>query len=223
MLRKVREHGHGSFIILPDLPTSGLPGLCFKKSRGLLSRVAESNELERLIFESTRLFASTEGENIAECSCSVKNVDTVTVSEDLVDNLEGFVMAMDEISNGGFLRGEESELGSDWVELEWLKAKGYYSMEAFVANRLEVALRLAFLNCNSGRKRGVKLKEKASAAGIAANVFWRKKGCVDWWKSLDAVMRRKILTAAFGKSAKSLVFLWGTFFICSYFLIRYWS
>lgn len=128
----------------------------------------------------------------------------MTVSEELVENLERFVGAMDGISNGGFLRGDESELVSDWVELEWLKAKGYYSLEAFVANRLEVALRLAWLNCNSGRRRGVKLKEKASVAGVVANVYWRKKGCVDWWANLDATTRRKVLTVALGKSAKAL-------------------
>ena len=123
-----------------------------------------------------------------------------------MEDLEKFVETMDEVSNGGFLRGEESELGSDWVELEWLKAKGYYTMEAFVVNRLEVALRLAWLNCNNGRKRGVKLTEKASvAAGVAANVYWRKRGCVDWWRNLDATARRKILTVVLGKSAKSLV------------------
>jgi hypothetical protein len=92
----------------------------------------------------------------------------VTVSEELVEDLERFVGAMDGISNGGFLRGDKSELGSDWVELEWLKAKGYYSLEAFVVNQLEVAPRLAWLNCNGGRRRGVKLKEKARVAGVVA-------------------------------------------------------
>ncbi|RVW97196.1 hypothetical protein CK203_029956 [Vitis vinifera] len=104
-----------------------------------------------------------------------------------------------------FQRGEESGLGSDWVELEWLKAKGYYSIESFVANRLEVALRLAWFNCgNNGKKRGVKLKEKVNVAGIAANVFWRKKGCIDWWQNLDCAMRRKMIIVVLGKAAKSL-------------------
>ncbi|XP_030966510.1 uncharacterized protein LOC115987155 isoform X5 [Quercus lobata] len=206
MLGKVRTHGHGCFIVLPDIPSrDDLPSFCFKKSRGLLSRVAESNRSERLVSESVRLFSSTEGESVGQCSCSVRSLDTATVSEEFVEDLERFVETMDEVSNGGFLRGEESKLGSDWVELEWLKAKGYYTMEAFVVNRLEVALRLAWLNCNNGRKRGVKLKEKAStAAGVAANVYWRKRGCVDWWRNLDATARRKILTVVLGKSAKSL-------------------
>ncbi|KAM1140447.1 hypothetical protein ACFX19_041219 [Malus domestica] len=205
MLGRVRANGHGFFIILPDLPSGDLPTLCFKRSSGLLCRVAESNELERRVFESTRLFSSREGEKVEECSCSVRDIDTVTVSEDLVENLDGFVEAMDEISNGGFLRGEESDLGSDWVELKWLKDKGYYSMEAFVANRLEVALRLAWLNCSNGKKRGVKLKEKMTAVCLAANVYWRKKGCVDWWENLDAATRRNVLTSVLGKAAKPLI------------------
>lgn len=129
------------------------------------------------------------------------------MSDEFVGDLDLFVEVMDGVSNGGFLRGEESELGSDWVESKWLKAKGYYGIEAFVANRLEVALRLAWLNGSSGngKKRGVKLKEKASSAGVAANVFWRKKGCVDWWENLDSSTRKKIFNAVLGKSAKHLV------------------
>ncbi|XP_044491596.1 uncharacterized protein LOC123215520 isoform X4 [Mangifera indica] len=207
MIGKVRTKGHGFFIILPDLPSRVppyLPGLCYKKSRGLLSRVYESNETERWILECTRLFNSREGEKIDECSCSTDFLDCVTVSEDFVGNVDRFVDTMDIVSKGEFLRGEESELGADWVEFDWLKAKGYYSIEAFVANRLEMALRLAWLNSNNVKKRGVKLKEKVNAAGVAANVYWRKKGCVDWWRNLDAAMRRKVLTTIFGKAAKSL-------------------
>jgi hypothetical protein len=151
------------------------------------------------------LFSSREGEKVDDCRSGAEGLDSVTVSEDLIENVEKFVELMDDISNGGFLRGEESELGTDWVELEWLKVRGYYCIEAFLANKLEVALRLAWLNCGNGKKRGVKLKEKLSAAGVAANVFWRRKGCVDWWRTLDAEVRRKVLNFALGKAAKSLV------------------
>ncbi|KAI3416829.1 uncharacterized protein J3R85_015098 [Psidium guajava] len=203
MLGYLRTRGHGSFILLPDLPEGDLPGVCYKKSRGLLSRVAESNRSEGSIFDSVLFFSSKEGENVEGCSVSVNCLDSVTVSEGFVENVDSFVEAMDKVSNGGFLRGEESELGVDWVELRWLKAKGYYTLEAFVANRLEVALRLAWLNCNSGKKRGVKLKEKLAMASVASNVFWRKKGCVDWWSNLDAEVRQKALTSVFGKSVKA--------------------
>ncbi|KAK3435114.1 hypothetical protein EUGRSUZ_D02494 [Eucalyptus grandis] len=205
MLGHLRTRGAGSFILLPDLPEGGLPGLCYKRSRGLLSRVAaEPDGPERSVFDSVLLFSSKEGEGAEGCSVSVDCLDSVTVSEGFVESVDSFVETMDKVSNGGFLRGEESELGADWVELGWLKAKGYYALEAFVANRLEVALRLAWLNCQSGKKRGVKLKEKLAMAGVAANVFWRKKGCVDWWSNLDAEVRQKALTSVLGKSVKAL-------------------
>ncbi|KAJ8748974.1 hypothetical protein K2173_013413 [Erythroxylum novogranatense] len=204
MLGKLRANGYGRFIILPDLPSRDLPSLCYKKSPGLLSRTAEFNDSERLIFTSTRFFWSREGEKIEECSCSTKFLDSMTVHEELVENVDRFVEAMDKVTNGSFLRGEESELGSEWVELEWLKSKGYYSIEAFLVNRLEVSLRLAWMNCCGGKKRGVKLKDKITAAGVSANVFWRKKGCVDWWCNLNAETRRRFFTLALGKSAKAL-------------------
>ncbi|XP_023540334.1 uncharacterized protein LOC111800741 isoform X1 [Cucurbita pepo subsp. pepo] len=208
MVARVRRLGHGFFILLPDVPSSDplqLPGLCFKKSRGLLSRVSESSESERMIFESCRLFGSREGDKLEECSCSLKNIDSLTVSEEFVANVDKFFKVMDVVSNGWFLRGEGDDLTSDWAELNWLKAKGYYSIEAFVANQLEVALRLAWMNLNTGKKRSVKLKEKARATGMATNVFWRKKGCVDWWDKLDASSREKLLTSMLGKSAKQLI------------------
>jgi len=206
MLGYIRTKGPCSFIILPDLPSSSdLPSLCFKKSRGLISRVSESNESERFVFDSTRLFGSGEGERAQDCSCSVNSLDSVVMAEEFLTNVDRFVETMDVLSDGAFLRGEESDLGSNWVELEWLKAKGYYSMEAFVANRLEVSMRLAWLNTNSGKRRGIKLKEKLNAAAAAANSYWRKKACVDWWQNLDAATHKKIWTCLFGKSAKSVV------------------
>jgi len=158
------------------------------------------------VFESARLFESREGEEAANSlPPSARRLDALTFAEGFVGNVDQFVEAMDRISGGGFLRGDEAELGEDWVELHWLKAKGYYGIEAFIANRMEVSMRLAWLNCCGGRKRGVKLKEKMSAAGVGVNVFWRKKGCVDWWANLDAGTRRKVFTTFFMKAAKPLV------------------
>ncbi|XP_027112980.1 uncharacterized protein [Coffea arabica] len=219
MLLKLKTNGHGFFFILADIPRAApdyrhasgsisLPSLLFRKSNGLLSRVAGANQFELAIRESIRLFSSEEGENVNDFSRLGADVciDSITVSEEFVENVEMFVEIMDGVSNGAFLRGEESGgLAAEWPEMEWLKAKGYCSMETLVANRLEVALRLAWLNCNnSGKKRGVKLKEKINGAGVAANVFGRKKGCIDWWTKLDEAMKKKVFQLVVGKAAKLL-------------------
>lgn len=233
MLHKLQSKGHGFFFVLPDLPSapssrdhlacsssSSLPSLCFRKSQGLLARVAESNESERAIRESARLFSSKEGENVGDFLRLGGNdcIDSITVSEELVENVDRFVRIMDGVSNGGFLKEEESgELAAEWVEMEWLKAKGYCNMEAFVANRLEVALRLAWLTCNnSGKKRGVKLKDKINAANLAANVFWRKKGCRDWWANLDETVKQKVFRIAVAKAAKFLVYFLGSLLLLKF-------
>ncbi|XP_027191852.1 uncharacterized protein [Cicer arietinum] len=209
MLSKLQSNGHGCFIILPDLLSRDppfLPTVCFKKSHGLLSRIAESDIAGKLIFDSARLFESQEGEEASECSCSARRLDAVTFSEELVEDVDRFMEAMDQISGGGFLRGEEADLGEDWVELNWLKSKGYYGIEAFIANRIEVSMRLAWLNSCGGKKRGVKLKEKLNVVGVAANFYWRKKGCVDWWGNLDPVTRKKVFNTIIMKSAKALTY-----------------
>ncbi|XP_058104484.1 uncharacterized protein LOC131248286 isoform X3 [Magnolia sinica] len=204
MRSHLRSRGHGLFLVLPDLPSSrfpSLPSLCYRRSRGLLSRSSASNLLEHSLSRSVLVFSSKEGEPVRP----IQPLDSITVSEDFVSDLDRFVNVMDGVSDGGFLRGDEGgALGSTWQELPWLKAKGYYSLEAFVANRLELALRLSWLNCCTGKKRGVKVKEKAGAAGVAANLFWRKKGCLDWWDGLDPGIRKKIFRMVLGKRAKCL-------------------
>ncbi|EYU30539.1 hypothetical protein MIMGU_mgv1a025631mg [Erythranthe guttata] len=209
MKEKLQSQGYGRFIILPDLPQnddSALPTLCYRKSDGLLSRFAEFDPARRAIRESVELFSSTEGEGGDSKGDGFPRLDAACVSEGLVEDVSRFVGIMDEVTNGEFLRGgEEAEMAGEWAEMGWLKAKGYYSLEEFVVNRMEVALRLAWLNSNSGKKRGVKLKERMNAAGVAANLFWRKKGCVDWWDKLDDSVKKKVYFAYLGKAARSLV------------------
>ncbi|MQL99556.1 hypothetical protein Taro_032283 [Colocasia esculenta] len=205
MLSRLQTNGHGFFFLLPDLPSTSdpsLPSLCYRPSGGLLSRVSASDESARLISGSVRLFGSREGEPGAECS-----LDSMTVAEELVENAERFVAVMDGMSSGDFL----GDVGSDvpqsaWQESEWLKGKGYYSVEAFVANKLEFALRFSWQDCHGGKnQRVVKSKDKIGIAALAANAFWRKKGCVDWWLGLDPGTRKKIARTFLCKGAKSLV------------------
>ncbi|XP_073313820.1 uncharacterized protein [Primulina huaijiensis] len=208
MRQKILSSGSGRFIILPDLPQnddSALPTLCYRKSDGLLRRFSEFNHAERAIRDSVELFSSGEGAGNEKITGFLP-IDAMTVSEDLVTDGCKFFQIMDEVAGGEFLRGgEEGEIAEEWVELGWLKGKGYYSLEEFVVNKMEVALRLAWMSCNSGKKRGLRLKERLSAAGMAANLFWRKKRCVDWWEKLDCSVKKKVFCAYLGKAAKSLV------------------
>lgn len=156
-----------------------------------------------------RLFYSREGDDHGVPICDESRLDTVSFCEGLVEDVGVFVEVMDSVSDSGFLNGSDwSELGSEWVELGWLKAKGYYSMEAFVANRMEVALRMAWLNSNNngGKKRGVKLKEKVSnAVGVGANVYWRRRGCVEWWERLNDGVKKRAFRMVLRQFAKSVV------------------
>lgn len=143
-----------------------------------------------------------EGTDRRQCAA----FDALTVSEDFVSDVGRFVDTMDAVSDGGFLRGDVDRLGSPWHELPWLKDKGYYSLEAFIANKLECQLRMSWINANSAKKqRAIKSKDKVGAADIAARAFWRRKGDVDWFLGLDPGTRRRIHALFLGKGAKYLV------------------
>ncbi|KAL9228851.1 hypothetical protein vseg_004386 [Gypsophila vaccaria] len=210
MLRHVTQHRcHVTFFVLPDVPStsSGAPSLLTRRSRGLLARVAA--ESTRAVSSAVLLFSSREDGGVA-----APPLDTVSLKENFVSEMEEFVGAMEEATKGGFLRGEGEEwgeVGSEWAEMRWLKERGYYTMEEFVANRVEVALRMAWLSSSGGggggRKRGVKLKEKEKAknvVGLGVNVYWRKRGCLDWWSRLDLGFRKSVFRTVLGTAANSL-------------------
>ncbi|XP_015694239.1 uncharacterized protein LOC102706205 isoform X2 [Oryza brachyantha] len=124
---------------------------------------------------------------------------------------------MDEISGGKFLCCGDGEVdltalaAEEFPELPWLQAKGYYVVEEFVGNWVEIALRMSWAAAaagggggGAGRKAvrvGKGVKEKA---GLAANAFWRGKGYVDWWMRLEPRVRARIMGAFFGKGTTAL-------------------
>eukprot|EP01018_Ginkgo_biloba_P022544 Gb_00149 [translate_table: standard] len=236
MQKRILTDGPGFFIVLPDVLVSKnskhsrinkrgfkpqdkeplvVPSLCYRKARGLLARVNADNEAEQILNRSLRMFSSREGEFIAsECP----RLDSLTVSEDLVEDLDRFIAVMDAISNGEFLNSANPPSASSWEELPWLEAKGFYSLSAFVANKLELSLRLSWLNAH-GRNRTSRMhsmvnshetyKNGPASTGFASTVFWRKKGCVDWWCKVDTTAKAKAFKIAAGKAiefeAKQLV------------------
>ncbi|XP_039807906.1 uncharacterized protein LOC120671596 isoform X2 [Panicum virgatum] len=211
MLRRLRLRGHSSFFVLHSSPSSSArgaeePTVLSRLSRGLLARAAAGSRAHALLFANLLIFPSSP----ATSRCP----DAITVAEAFLADLDGFVAAMDEISGGRFLCSGEGEVDltalacQDFPELPWLNAKGYYVTEEFVANRLEIALRMSWAAAGGGGVGGRKaarvgkgVKEKA---GLAANAFWREKGYVDWWMRLEPRMRARIMGAFFGKGAVAL-------------------
>lgn len=121
-----------------------------------------------------------------------------------------FLAVMDAISNRDFLRSAKPPpSASKWEELPWLKAKGYYNLTAFVANKLELSLGLSWLHSH-GKKRSSRMNSTANShevhkigrdlVGIASNVFWRKKACVDWWSKVDGGPELKPLSLPLQRS-----------------------
>lgn len=203
------DHGKDRHGFKPQADDVALPSLCYRKAKGLLARVNTDNEAERILMQSIRFFSSTEGEFLSpECT----RLDSLTVAEDLVKDADRFLAVMDAISNCDFLRSAKSPPSAcKWEELPWLKAKGYYSLAAFVANKLELSLRLSWLHSH-GKKRSSRMNSMANShevhkngrdlAGIASNVFWRKKACVDWWSKVNETTRAEAFKLAVAKVAK---------------------
>ncbi|KAM3214134.1 hypothetical protein ACQJBY_066521 [Aegilops geniculata] len=204
MLRRLRLRGHSSFFVLAD-PSS--PTVLSRLSRGLLARAAAASRAHELLFARALLFTATPASH---------RPDAITLAEPLLADLDAFVAAMDEISGGAFLRAGDGEVdlaalaSEEFPELPWLKAKGYYVVEEFVANWVEIALRMSWAAAAAGGgagggKKAVRVgrcvKEKA---GLASTAFWREKGYVDWWMRLEPRVRARITGAFFGKSAKAL-------------------
>ncbi|XP_039844406.1 uncharacterized protein LOC120704174 isoform X4 [Panicum virgatum] len=214
MLRRLRLRGHSSFFVLhsssPSTSSSARgaeePTVLSRLSRGLLARAAAGSRAHALLFANVLLFPSS--------PASSRRPDAITVAEAFLADLDGFVAAMDEISGGRFLCSGQGEVDltalacQDFPELPWLNAKGYYVIEEFVANRLEIALRMSWAAAGGGGVGGRKAarvgKGVKENAGLAANAFWREKGYVDWWMRLEPRMRARIMGAFFGKGAVAL-------------------
>ncbi|KAL6873773.1 hypothetical protein ACP4OV_013855 [Aristida adscensionis] len=203
MLRRLRRRGHSSFFLL-HTSASPHPTLLSRLSRGLLARAAAHSRPHALLFSSLLLFPSSPPASRS------RSPDAVTVAEPLLADLDAFVAAMDHISAGGFLSCGHPDLASlashDFPELPWLKAKGYYVVEEFLANRVEIALRMSWALAGGAapRKPPRLLKALKDKPALAANAFWREKGYVDWWMKLEPRVRASITGAFFGKGALAL-------------------
>lgn len=187
---------------------TSLPGLCFRKARGLLARLDEEHEAGELLCNNLQLFGSVETGDV-----SLSSLDTFSISEDLLSTPDQFFATMNIITCGEFL----SSIGvisqdTSMEELPWLKSMGYYTLAAFVANKVELAMQLAWLQdegshrppknlCKEIRKTGVLSKARKQDVAAMA-VLKRYKAFKDWWITLREDSRVKLLSLAVARAAK---------------------
>lgn len=187
---------------------TGLPGLCFRKAKGLLARLDEQQAAGELLSQNLEFFTS-EDTTAAE---GLNYLDTVSVSVDLLKNLDQFLAIMDTITHGEFLTTVAGRSSSPWEELPWLKAMGYYSLPAFVANKLELAVWSAWFQAEGSRRPSRNLAREFRKTGrsvqtgpndvSASLVCRRNKGFTDWWAKLPKDVQSRALRYAVARAAK---------------------
>ncbi|KAI5081219.1 hypothetical protein GOP47_0004402 [Adiantum capillus-veneris] len=189
-------------------PVMVLPSLCFRKARGLLARLDEEHAAGELLCSNVEVSSSVEAGDI-----NANGLDIACVSEEFLRDPDHFFATMDTITYGGFLSSlANSQQDSLWQELLWLKSMGYYTMAAFVANKLELAMWSAWLNdegthrppktlCKELRKSGWNAKAH-SLNTSAVTVCKRYKAFKDWWMTLEENARFSMLRLAVAKAVK---------------------
>ncbi|KAG0573197.1 hypothetical protein KC19_VG157000 [Ceratodon purpureus] len=200
-----------------------LPGLCYRKAYGLLLRLKNLISAEQRLIKSVRIFSSQDGvKGVAGCGPQPV-FDSLTVTSELAENLNVFLEVVEELSSGGFLEHPLRLVASPWAETRWLQVQGYYSIAAFIANKLEISIWSSY-NFSLGSKRFVKnsCSSKTSellrsnripgrcidileSAAIGQSLHGRKRGCVDWWDTVVSDVKEKTIRFALVAATKSEV------------------
>ena len=116
---------------------------------------------------------------------------------------------MDSITHGQFLLSFGACHDSPWAELPWLKNMGYYSLPAFIANKVELVLWSAWLRDHRAprnvskdlRKIGHVVKNGLNDA-FASTVCRRNQGFRDWWMQQSEEMKLRTSRFAVTRAAK---------------------
>jgi hypothetical protein len=186
------------FFVDVDLPPAlrgadaDLPCVCFRRARGLPSRLPAQRNAEAALERALRVACAPAGGagGTTPQQCAPHGV---RVALEACADADALLDILDTLSWGGFLsrspawradgashasRGRLA-LGSGpgaserWVETGWLTRQGYYSLAAWIANRLEVALwgRLKAAS-RGGAAAGGGAVPRAPAAPPPAAVRW---------------------------------------------------
>ncbi|KAG6552518.1 hypothetical protein Mapa_005938 [Marchantia paleacea] len=201
--------------------SSTLPGLCFRRARGLVRRLQREQEAGDLLVSNIRLFSSGDGEGkVVFGMAEAKGMlDCISISNDLLRNVHTFLEVMDELSHHEFLKSPRPYPASPWEEMPWLKGMGYYSLPAFIANKFEFGLwsawRYAQGTKKPSRSLALKLKEpKGGRSGMAcscdlhsnvamaSSIIGKKLGCINWWSRLPTCVRGNMIKSTLAVTCK---------------------
>lgn len=109
-----------------------LPAVSFKSVHGFLHRAGghAQSAAHALI------------RNAVQLSSSSSTLDVFSVSLDVVEHEQELLAALVELSWGGLLEEcpAQAVLHDAWGETRWLQRMGFYSLECWIANRLELLL-----------------------------------------------------------------------------------
>ncbi|OAE19324.1 hypothetical protein AXG93_1860s1340 [Marchantia polymorpha subsp. ruderalis] len=201
--------------------SSTLPGLCFRRARGLVRRLQREQEAGDLLVSNIRLFSSGDGEGKVVYGMAEARgmLDCISISNDLLRNVHTFLEVMDDISHHEFLKSPCPYPASPWEEMPWLKGMGYYSLPAFIANKFEFGLWSAWRYAQGSKKppRSLALKLKDPKGGrsgkacscdlhsnvsIASSIIGKKLGCINWWARLPTCVRGNMIKSTLAVTCK---------------------
>jgi hypothetical protein len=149
MQAQLAREGPGVFFVDVDMPPvlrgpdADLPAVCFRRARGLPARLPAQQAAQRWLASALRVAPPA-----------------LRLADEACDDVDALLAAADELSWGAFLSRPPAwradgaahasraglALGSGpgaaerWVETPWLGTLGYYTLEAWVLNRLETAI-----------------------------------------------------------------------------------
>ncbi|KAL3695829.1 hypothetical protein R1sor_009905 [Riccia sorocarpa] len=204
--------------------SSTLPGLCFRRARGLVRRLHKEEEAGNELVRSIRLFSSEDGEakvGLGKADGG-RMLDCISISGDLLKNMDRFLEVMDDLSHHEFLKSPYHFPSSPWEEMPWLRDMGYYSLPAFIVNKFEFGLWSAWRYAQGSkrppRSLGLRLKEPPTARGgkacscelhnnaaMASSLIGKKLGFTSWWCQLPFNERSKMIKCSLAMACKSEV------------------
>ncbi|KAL2642472.1 hypothetical protein R1flu_010059 [Riccia fluitans] len=204
--------------------SSTLPGVCFRRARGLVRRLHKEQEAGDALLRSIRLFGSEDGETKVELGKTDggRILDCISITGDLLKDLDTFLGVMDDLSHHEFLKSPYHFPASPWEEMPWLRDMGYYSLPAFIVNKFEFGLWSAWRYAQGAkrppRSLGLRLKDTQAGPGgracscdlhsnaaMASSLIGKKIGFTNWWCQLPNKEKAKMIKCSLAMACKSEV------------------